>query len=175
MLDTFFFDSWKDLLWIFLMSILIYPSLVAILRAFGKRTLTNVNMFDFIITVAYGNALSSIIITKSISYADGFMVLFMMTVLQVILSKLQMLYKPLAKLVKAKPIFLFYQGKFNELAIKRQRLQKDDLLQSIRKQGIRSFDEVEAITLEGDGTVAVMEKGNNYDNEALEDVIWLEK
>lgn len=175
MFETFLFDNWKDLLWIFLMSILIYPSLLAILRAFGKRTLTNVNMFDMIITVAYGNALSSIIITKDISFADGFLVLFMMTVLQAILSKLQMHSDFLTKLVKERPVFLYYQGNFNDQAVKRQRLQEEDLLAAIRKQGIRSFEQVEAITLEGDGTVAIMEKVGNIPHDALEDVVWLKE
>ncbi|WP_117149185.1 DUF421 domain-containing protein [Paraliobacillus zengyii] len=175
MFETFLFDNWEDLLWIFLMSLLIYPSLVAILRGFGKRTLTNVNMFDLIITIAYGNALSSIIITREVSYVDGFTILLAMTVLQVILSKLQMYSKTLQKLVKAKPIFLYYDGEFNELAINRQRLQRDDLLQAIRKKGIRSFTDVTAITLEGDGTLAVMQKDNDVPHDVFDDVIWLDK
>ncbi|MDL4839957.1 DUF421 domain-containing protein [Aquibacillus rhizosphaerae] len=175
MFETFLFDNWNDLLWIFLMSILIYPSLIVILRGFGKRTLTNVNMFDLIITIAYGNVLSSIIITHEISYTDGFTIMFIMTVLQVILSKLQMYSKTLKKLVKSKPVFLYYHGEFNEVAKNRHRLQRDDLLQVIRKKGIRSFADVTAITLEGDGTLAVMQKEDSIPDDVLEDVIWLDK
>ncbi len=173
--ETFIYDSWQGLLWIILMSTLMYAALIGILRAFGKRTLTNVNMFDLIITIGYGSALSTIIILQEISFADGFLVLFMMSLLQVIFSKLQMHSELFTKLVKEKPVFLYYQGNFNEIAIKRQRLQEDDLLAAIRKQGLRSFEQVEAMTLEGDGTLAIMEKGDNIPHDALEDVIWLEK
>ncbi|MBP3952260.1 DUF421 domain-containing protein [Bacillus suaedae] len=172
MFDSFLFDSSKDLLWIFLMSLLIYPSLVFILRVFGKRTLTNVNMFDFIITVAYGNVLSSIIITKSISYADGVLVLFMLTALQMILSKLQVKFAFFANLIKAKPVFLYYQGEFNEEIIKREKFRKEDLRQALRKNGMTSFEQAEALILEGDGTISAMEKRENSSNDALVDVRW---
>lgn len=173
MFNSFLFDNWKELFWIFLMAVLIYLTLIVILRSFGKRALTNVNMFDFIITIAYGSAFAGILLSRELSFLDGALILFMLTAVQVVLSKLQMHSRFLTDLVKAKPVFLYYEGRFCEEAIRRERFQPEDLTSAIRKRGLASFEQVEAMILEGDGTLAVVKKGD-HPKEALDDVVWLE-
>lgn len=175
MLDSFLFDSWNDLLWIFLMSILIYPTLLLILRIFGKRSLANMNMFDFIITVAYGNTLASILVTQSISYADGTLVIFMLALLQFLVSKIQTRIELFRKITQAKPVFLYYQGEFDEEVIRQQRFQQADLRMAVRKQGFVSFQQIDALILEGDGTISAVKKGDDTSLQSVSDVKWTKK
>ena len=88
MLDTVLFDGWKSVLRIAIMCMLAYPFLIVLLRVFGKRSLTNVNIFDFVITVTYGATLGSIITSEKVSFVDGAVVLFMLTLLQYIVSSI---------------------------------------------------------------------------------------
>ncbi len=49
-----FFDSWYDLLRILVVGVLAYAGLVLLLRTTGKRTLSKMNAFDLVVTVALG-------------------------------------------------------------------------------------------------------------------------
>ncbi|MBU9672717.1 hypothetical protein KQ939_05925 [Planococcus sp. CP5-4] len=106
MLDTILFDGWKSVLRIAIMCVLAYPFLIVLLRVFGKRSLSNVNIFDFVITVTYGATLGSIITSDKMSFVDGVVVLFMLTLLQYIVSKLSVNSKGFADLIKANPSFI---------------------------------------------------------------------
>ena len=42
-----------------------------LLRVSGKRTLTRMNAFDLVVTVALGPTLVTVLLTKSVALADG--------------------------------------------------------------------------------------------------------
>ncbi|WP_158599063.1 DUF421 domain-containing protein [Planococcus salinus] len=170
MFDLVIFDNWNKLIRIFLMTLLIYPFLIVLLRISGKRSLAKVNIFDFIISVALGAAFASILLTRSITFADGALLLFLLIFFQFIISKLEVHSTVFAKLIKATPQFLYVDGKFNENIMKRNRLGMDDLNGAVRKEGMASYEQVEAVVLEGDGTLSVIEKGNYTSKEALDGV-----
>jgi uncharacterized membrane protein YcaP (DUF421 family) len=167
MLETLFFDSWKSLWRSFLMCLLAYPFLIFLLRVFGKRTLTNVNIFDFIITVTYGATLSSVLTSDKVSLAEGALILFMLTFLQFVVSKLSTHYKRVSDLIKAAPAFLYNEGEFFEKEMQRERIKVDDLRLKIRQEGKSSFEKVEAIVLEGDGSLSIVKKEEGSSKEAL--------
>lgn len=170
MLDTILFDGWKSVLRIAIMSLLAYPFLILLLRSSGKRSLTNVNIFDFIITVTYGATLGSIITSDKVSFADGAVVLFMLTLLQYFVSKLSTNSKGFAQLIKVSPSFIYRNGEFDEESMQKHRIRKDDLRGKVRQQGLSSFEQVEAIVLEGDGSLSIIKKEDGLSKDALENV-----
>ncbi|WP_168413142.1 DUF421 domain-containing protein [Bacillus salacetis] len=170
MLDTMIFDGWKSIYRAFLLCLMAYPFLLLVLRVFGKRSLTQVNLFDFIITITYGATLSSILTSSTVSLAKGAVVLLMLTLLQFIIAKSTSSSKTLAEMLKAPPSFLYYEGRFLEKEMQKQRLRKDDLRSKVRKEGMSSFEKVEAIVLEGDGSLSVIKKEEGSSKEALKGV-----
>ena len=54
-----FFSSWHALARILIVGPLVYAAPVIMLRLSGKRTLTQLNAFDFVVTVAFGSTLAS--------------------------------------------------------------------------------------------------------------------
>jgi hypothetical protein len=44
--ETWFFESWKDLLRVLTLGVCAYFALIVLLRVAGKRTLTKMNAFD---------------------------------------------------------------------------------------------------------------------------------
>ncbi|TYR73574.1 DUF421 domain-containing protein [Rossellomorea vietnamensis] len=167
MLETLLFDNWKSLLRAAVMCLLAYPFLIFVLRLFGKRTLTNVNMFDFIITVTYGATLSSILTNDKVSFAEGAIILLMLTLLQMIIAKLTRNSKRFSDLIKASPSFLYNEGEFNENEMQKQRICLDDLRSKVRKEGMGSFENLEAIVLEGDGSLSIIKKEEGASKAAL--------
>ncbi|MGM0846451.1 MAG: DUF421 domain-containing protein [Bacillota bacterium] len=167
MLDTLLFDNWNSLIRALLMCVLAYPFLIFLLRVFGKRTLTDVNMFDFIITVTYGATLSSILTSDKVSLAEGALILFMLTLLQMIIARLTNNSKRFSDVIKASPSFLYNEGEFYEHEMQKQRMRMEDLRSRVRKEGMSSFDKVEAIVLEGDGSLSVIKKEEGSSKAAL--------
>ena len=65
------FDSWTDLLRIALVGTAGYVTLVAVLRISGKRTLSQLNIFDFVVTVALGSILATVVLNADVAWAES--------------------------------------------------------------------------------------------------------
>lgn len=65
------FDSWDDVVRIVLVGAASYTALVILLRLAGKRTLSQLNAFDFVVTVALGSILASVLLDSTLSFTEG--------------------------------------------------------------------------------------------------------
>lgn len=65
------FDSWDDVVRIVLVGAASYTALVILLRLAGKRTLSQLNVFDFVVTVALGSILASVLLDSTLSFTEG--------------------------------------------------------------------------------------------------------
>jgi uncharacterized membrane protein YcaP (DUF421 family) len=65
------FGGWQPLLRTLVVGALAYLVLVSLLRLSGKRTLAKMNAFDFVVTVALGSTLATILLSKSVTLAQG--------------------------------------------------------------------------------------------------------
>jgi len=99
-MDKIFFDSWESIVRTIIITILAYISLVILLRISGKRTLSKMNAFDFIVTVALGSTLASVLLTKDVALADGVLAFILLIGLQYIITKLAVKSKTVSQLVK---------------------------------------------------------------------------
>jgi uncharacterized membrane protein YcaP (DUF421 family) len=70
-MKNMFFDDWFGLLRILIVSILAYGALIVLLLASGKRTLSKWNSFDFVVTIALGSTLATVIMSKDVSFTEG--------------------------------------------------------------------------------------------------------
>lgn len=92
--------------------VLTYLALIFMLRLTGNRTLSQMNSFDFIVTIALGSTLSSGMLDKSIPLADTLLAFVVLIGLQWMITKLSVRYKAVDNLVKSDPVLLFYHGSF---------------------------------------------------------------
>jgi len=74
-MEKIFFNSWFDLLRVLIVAVLAYASLVGFLRVSGKRTLSKMNAFDLVVTVALGSTLATILLSKDVALAEGLLAL----------------------------------------------------------------------------------------------------
>ncbi len=65
------FKDWAGLGRTLFVGALAYVALVALLRISGKRTLSKMNAFDFVVTVALGSTLATIMLSKDVALAEG--------------------------------------------------------------------------------------------------------
>ena len=153
-----FFDSWSGLVRVAVVGVLAYSGLVLLVRISGKRTLSKMNAFDLVVTVALGSTLATVILAKDVALAEGMVAFALLIGLQFSITWLSVRSATVSQLVKAEPTLLFYQGAFLPDQLQRSRVLEAEVRAAIREQGIAALDEVEAVVLETDGSFAVVSR-----------------
>lgn len=155
-----FFDGWTGILRVIVVGTLAYAALVVILRVTGKRTLSKMNAFDFIVTVALGSTLATILLSQSVALAEGIAALLLLCLLQYVVAFLSVRSERFQTLVKAQPALLFHQGRFVEDAMRRERVTREEILAALRQQGQASTVGIAAVVIETDGSLSVLTSGD---------------
>lgn len=165
-----FFDGWFAILRILIVGVFAYAALIVFLRVSGKRTLSKWNAFDFIVTIALGSTLASVVMSKDIALVEGVFALLLLIGLQFLITSLSVRFDRLKKLIKAEPTLLLDRGEFLHTAMKRERVTESEIRTAIRAAGSASIEEIEAVVLETDGSLSVVKKSSNGSRSALKDV-----
>ncbi len=159
-----FFDSWTGLGRVLLVGTLAYVALVAILRISGKRTLTKLNAFDLVVTVALGSTLATVLLSKSVALAEGVLSLGLLVSLQFAITWMSVRLPWFKRLIKSEPSLLVHRGEFLDGAMRAQRITRDEVLAALRAQGIWDAAGVAAVVLETDGSLSIIQQGSRTTN-----------
>lgn len=166
-----FFNGWESIFRIIIVGTLSYVGLIIILRISGKRTLSKMNAFDFVVTIALGSVLASILLSEDVVLAEGMTAFFVLAGLQYLVALFSVHFRPFGKLIKSNPRLLYYDGEFLHDAMKAERVTEVEILQAARSSGNESMDEVTAIVLETDGRVSVLKKSDTVNKSTLSNLI----
>ena len=169
-MEKIFFQNWESIVRTLIITVLAYPTLILMLRISGKRTLSKMNAFDFIVTVALGSCLATVALSKDVAYVDGIFVFFLLIFLQFIITWLSVRVKRIKKLVTDQPTLLFYKGEPLTDVLKKERITMEELFVAARESGTTNFQEIDAIVLETTGTITVIPKIPEGKNEAMKNV-----
>jgi uncharacterized membrane protein YcaP (DUF421 family) len=156
------FDSWAGLGRVLLVGPLAYVALVAILRISGKRTLTKLNAFDLVVTVALGSTLATVLLSKSVALAEGVLAMALLVFFQFAITWLSVRSRGFRDLVKSEPTLIMHQGEFLDGALRAQRITRDEVMAALRSDGVMDASQAAAVVLETDGTIAVI-KGAEHE------------
>ncbi|MDW5551803.1 DUF421 domain-containing protein [Methanosarcina sp.] len=152
------FNSWSDLGRVLVLGVLGYISLVLLLRISGNRTLSKLNAFDFIVTIALGSTFGSFILNKEISLAEGVMGFIVLIGMQYVVSWLTIRSTTIKRIVKSEPSLVYYNQEYLVDSMKRSRIAKAEIEQSVRNQGYATLENVEAVVLETDGSLSIISR-----------------
>ncbi|QEE60331.1 DUF421 domain-containing protein [Salinibacterium sp. dk2585] len=164
------FDNWSDIIRTLLVGTAAYVGLIVVLRVTGKRTLSQLNTFDFIVTVAIGSTLATILLSVDVSWAEGMVALALLAGLQLVVALLSALWPPMRSFFTASPVLLVCDGEYRDEAIRRNRLTRSEVRQAIRGTGTGDVSRVAAVVLETNGKLSVITSDSMGDGSALEGV-----
>lgn len=154
--EILFFDTWMSLFRTFIIGILAYVAMVILLRISGKRTLSKMNAFDFIVTIALGSTLAAVITNKDVALADGILAFCLLISLQYIITWLSFRNKAFTNLIKSDPAMLYYKGNYLFTAMKRERITKEEIMSAMREKGKGNLQNIAAVIIETDGSLSVV-------------------
>lgn len=151
-----FFSGWEPVIKVLILGPLGYASLVFLLRASGKRTLSKMNAFDFVITITLGSVFASLLLSQTASLAAGVSAFAVLVALQFVVTFLSVRSEAFQHLVKAQPALLYYHGRFLRDAMRQERVTEEEVRAAVRLQGNASFERVRAVVLETDSSFSVV-------------------
>lgn len=155
---NFFYNGFEPILRIIIVGTITYIAIILLIRISGKRTLATMNGFDFIITITIGSAFGRIITAQNIPIAEAFTAFALLVTLQTLVSWLKLRSSKFGDIITAPPTLLFYQGRFINENLKKERVKEDEVKSAVREQRIGSMNEVEAVIFESTGSFSVIKK-----------------
>lgn len=156
MSEPIFFDSWQGLLRVLIVGIAAYAALIVMLRSSGKRTLSKMNAFDLIVTVALGSTLATVLLSNSMPLLEGVLALALLVYLQYTITWLSVRSERFQNLIKAEPTLLVHEGRYLDTALRQQRVTREEIGAALRQSGKTDIAAVTSVVLETDGSMTVI-------------------
>lgn len=152
------FGGWEGLLRTATVGVGAYVALIVLLRVSGKRTLSKMNAFDLVVTVALGSVLATILLSKDTALAQGVLAFALLIFLQYAIAWLSVRSRVISDLVKSEPTLLLHRGEFLRSAMRAQRVLESEIRQALRSQGLDDPGQVDSVILETDGSLSVIQR-----------------
>jgi uncharacterized membrane protein YcaP (DUF421 family) len=150
-----FFESWYNVGRTASLAVIGFAALIILLRVSGKRTLSKMNVFDFVFVVAVGSVFAATITSKDVTLVEGLTGLVTLVGFQAILAKIAAHFPRAEQIINGDPALLLSKGKFIHRALRKERVTEEEVRAAIRAKGINRVEDVDAVILENDGTLSV--------------------
>ena len=151
-----FFDGAQSLYGTVVTALVMYPLIVALIRLFGKRAVSKMNNFDWIVTVAVGSLVASAIGFESVTILDALLAIAVLLGLQWSLTRLMAVSERAVDIATATPTLLVYEGEVLEDAMRAERIGDEELLAAIRGHGVAAVEDCFAVVLESNAKISVV-------------------
>ena len=148
--------DWQQVVGIFVAAIGIYIGLMLPTRLMGLRSFSKLSSHDFAMTVGVGSILASTVLSKTPALLQGFIAMIALFAIQAFISVLRRHSKPLKAMVDNQPIVLMAHGQYISKNLKEANLAKSDVQEVLRKNGIKSLQQVFAVIMETTGDMSVI-------------------
>jgi len=135
-----------------------YFMALIMIRLLGKRALGELGPFDFVVMTGVGHTVVSVALDRSIPFYEGIIILATLAVLEYAMGYASLKNQRLSDLIVGRPVVLIDNGRIIKENLRKEKFNVDDLLQELRKQGVRDIDEVDKGILEACGGFSVIMK-----------------
>lgn len=164
------YDNLSGLVRVLVVGTLAYATLVTLLRVSGKRTLVQLNAFDFIVTVALGSTLATIALSSTVAWVEGALTLALLVVLQFVVAWLAVRFGWVRRALTSEPALLVRDGLPIPGALARERISEESLHQAVRSAGVGDLSQVSAVVVEVNGTLSVVTRDKLGSGSAMDGV-----
>jgi uncharacterized membrane protein YcaP (DUF421 family) len=164
------FDSWSDIARVLAVGTAAYVTVVVVLRVTGKRTLSKLNAFDLVVSVALGSTLATILLSSDVSWAEGATALALLAGLQFVVAWTTTHLPGGRSVVTARPTLLLHDGRLLPEGLREQRVTEDEVRQAVRATGSGDLADIVAVVLESDGSLSVVPASKAGNRSALQGV-----
>ncbi len=142
-----------------LRAIAIYIFLLLIFRIAGRRTLTQMTNFDFVLLLLIGESTQQGLLGDDFSLTNAFLVIMTLVGLDIGISLWKQRSPQLEKLVEGVPLVIVEDGKPLKHLMDKARVDESDVLVAARTlQGLERMDQIKYAVLERSGGISIIPK-----------------
>lgn len=135
----------------------IYLVVLVVFRLAGRRTLSELTTFDFVLLLIIGEATQQALLGDDFSIANATLVIVSLVVFDIALSLLKSKSQWFAKLIDGEPMIIVEHGQVLARRVRKARIDENDILEAARhSQGLERIDQIKFAILEKDGKISII-------------------
>ena len=140
-----------------LRSAAIYIVVLFVFRVAGRRTLSELTTFDFVLLLVIGEATQQALLGDDFSITNAFIVIVSLVGMDITLTYIKRKSVRIAKLIDGESMIIVEYGRVLDWRIQKSRIDQDDILQAARTtQGLERLDQIKFAILEKDGKISII-------------------
>lgn len=139
-------------------SLVTYFILLAFTRIMGRKQISQLTYFDYIVGITIGSIAGVVAIDKSVKVIDGIVSIFIWSLLTIIISEITLRNINLRLIFDSEPLLIIDKGTVIYKNMKKARYNIGDLLMQLRNKDIFNITDVEIAVLEPDGKLSILKK-----------------
>ena len=143
---------------VFIYSIVIYLYLTIMLRIFGKKEFSQLNVFDFVVFLVISEVMTMSLEGGKINIYHSILSTATLMLLDRLESIITIRSKTLRDFFEGTPCHLIINGKVQYQRMEKLKYTIDDLCAHLRENNVDSLSKVEHAILEKNGTLSVIQK-----------------
>jgi uncharacterized membrane protein YcaP (DUF421 family) len=143
-----------------LQALAIYFALLMMTRISGRRTLSQIKVFDFVLVLLIAETSQNALVGDDGSITNALVLVATLVITDVFLSYAKSHAHWIALLIDGTPTVLMRHGNLETAAMLRARVSVEDILQSARTQhGLMQVDDISYAVLETSGNISIIPHG----------------
>ncbi|WP_119462739.1 DUF421 domain-containing protein [Rhodospirillaceae bacterium SYSU D60014] len=137
----------------------IYAVLLVLFRISGRRTLSQMTTFDFVLLLIIGEATQQALLGEDFSLTNAFLVIMTLLAIDIGLSLVKQRSKTAEKLIDGVPMIIVENGRLLHDRMRKSRIDEADVLEAARRlQGLERLDQIKFAVVEVSGGITVIPK-----------------
>jgi uncharacterized membrane protein YcaP (DUF421 family) len=124
----------------------------------GKKLISQLNFFDFIVGITIGSIAAALSVDKTITYSHGIISLLIWGLIPLVVAKIALADIRARRRLDGVPTLLVQNGKILEDNLKKEKYHVNDLLEELRLKGVFNIADLNFAILETSGQISVQLK-----------------
>ncbi|MGP0147853.1 DUF421 domain-containing protein [Pseudomonas oryzihabitans] len=135
----------------------IYAFLLVLFRITGRRALSEITTFDFVLLLVIGEATQQALLGDDFSVINAFVVIATLVLIDILLSLFKERSPKVGRFLDGVPLIVVEYGKPLTERLRKARLTEEDILEAARQsQGLERLEQIRFAVLEKNGQISVI-------------------
>jgi uncharacterized membrane protein YcaP (DUF421 family) len=137
----------------------IYVLIFVVFKIAGRRTLSEITTFDFVLLLIIGEATQQALLGDDFSVTNAAIVIITLVAIDISISLWRKRSAHIARIFDGVPLILAEDGKVLVERLRKARVTEDDILESLRaNHGLERMDQIKFAVLEKNGEISIIPK-----------------
>lgn len=148
----------KEVITVIMRSIVSLTVLFAVTKLLGKKQVSQLSVFDYVIGISIGNFAAEITMNMETQFINGIVAMIVFGLIAFSVSIITMKSITLRRFFMGTPTILIQKGKILEKNLKKVKFDVNDLLEECRSKNYFDLKQIEYAVMESKGTLSILPK-----------------